>query len=112
MDLSVAAAVEPERLTWDEIRRRHPDEWVVLVESDWFDERSFKLRSAIVFGHSPRRTEVSPTVKRAYSTYREVGTFWTGPIRGPIPRFYIVSFLRHFNYEVRSQEGALRVERC
>ena len=35
-----------ERLTWDEIATKYPDQWVGLVDVDWEDEAN--VRSAIV----------------------------------------------------------------
>ena len=39
-----------ERLTWDEICARYPDQWVVLVEVDYADAELIDVRSAIVAG--------------------------------------------------------------
>jgi hypothetical protein len=82
-------ASEPERLTWAEIRRRYPDQHVVLVETDWGDGTSFEFRHAVVFGCAPTEKEASPIVKQAFLKYRRVGTRWTGPPRRPDPRFEI-----------------------
>lgn len=35
-----------QRLTWDEIAAKYPDQWVGLVDIDWEDEAN--IRSAIV----------------------------------------------------------------
>jgi hypothetical protein len=64
-----------ERLTWDQICSRFPDEWVVLVETDWVNDRDFEFGTA------------SPHIKAAFDHYPQIGCFWTGEIRGPIPRF-------------------------
>jgi hypothetical protein len=82
-------AADPERLTWSEICKRYPDEWVVFVDADWADEGDFDFASAIVIAHHKRRKDASPGIKAAHARaqYREIGCFWTGERRGPIPRF-------------------------
>ena len=77
-----------QRLTWIEICERYPDEWVVLVDTEWVNDRDFDFGSTIVFAHHKRRKDASPDVKAAFEHYDSVGTFWTGKIRGPIPRFF------------------------
>jgi hypothetical protein len=76
-----------ERLTWSEICKRYPDEWVVFVDADWINETDFEFSSATVIAHHKRRKDASPDVKAARAQDREVGCFWTGELRGPIPRF-------------------------
>jgi hypothetical protein len=50
------AAVEPERLSWEEICLRYPNQWVVLVEMDWIERNpTFAFRTAVVFAHSEKR---------------------------------------------------------
>lgn len=75
-----------ERLTWAEIRRRFPDEWVVLVETEWRNDRDFAFRLARVVGHRKHRKEASADVKAAFERYDDVGCFWTGAIRVPALR--------------------------
>ena len=76
-----------ERLTRKQICERYPDEWVVLVETDWVNDTDFDFGTAAVLGHFKSRKQASPHIKRAFERYNEVGSFWTGKIRGPIPRF-------------------------
>ena len=77
----------PERLTWDEICRRFPDEWVVLVDIDWVNDTDFEFGAAVVIARYRRRKDASPDIKAVRARNVEVGCFWTGEIRGPIPRF-------------------------
>ncbi|HEY1558138.1 MAG TPA: hypothetical protein VGF94_25080 [Kofleriaceae bacterium] len=77
------------RLTWDEICKRFPDEWVVLVETSWENDTDFDFGTAVVLAHHKQRKTASPDVKAAFGHYDEVGCFWTGEVRGPIPRFSI-----------------------
>lgn len=62
---------------------------MVLVETDWVNETDFEFGTAVVVAHHERRKDASPDVKLAFETYDEVGTFFTGKIRGPIPRFFV-----------------------
>ena len=79
----------PERLTWKQICERYPDEWVVLVDTEWANDTDFDFGTTIVFAHHKRRKDMSPDVKSAFERYESVGTYWTGKMRGPIPRFMI-----------------------
>lgn len=98
MQANEARAVigDSERLTWGEICKRYPDEWVVFVDADWADETDFEFSSAAVIAHHKRRKDASPDVKAARAQGREVGCFWTGELRGPI----------------RSLEGRILVDRA
>ena len=73
-----------ERFTWDEIRSRYPDEWVVLVDIDWIEEDG-EFRTAVVLGHGRDRRaslrEASP-VPRGYCEFAHE---FTGAIRIPTP---------------------------
>lgn len=65
-----------EVLSWDEIRRRYPDEWVVLVDSDW---TNMVTTSGVVYAHARDK-------KTAYELargLREVAIFWTGELHNP-----------------------------
>ena len=79
----------PERLTWKQICERYPDEWVVLVDTEWVNDTDFDFGTTIVLAHHERRKDMSPDVKAAFERYESVGTYWTGTLRGPIPRFMI-----------------------
>lgn len=64
-----------EKLSREEIWRRHPNEWVVLVDTD----RSNMVTTAgVVYGHSPIRDEARGL--------RACAIFWTGRIRSPTTR--------------------------
>ena len=78
----VQESAESERLTWDEICRRHIDQWVVLVDIDWINDTDFEFGAATVIACAPRRKDASPIVKQAHETHQEVGCFYTGPLFG------------------------------
>ncbi len=55
-----------EKLTWDEIKQRYPDEWVALVDYDWPAED--EVKAGVVFAHSASRSsllEMEKGLKRA-----------------------------------------------
>ena len=69
---------------WDDAGR--PDEWVVIVDADWVDDHNFAFGTALVFSHRKHRREANADLG-ACREYENVGCFFTGRIRGPIPRF-------------------------
>ncbi|HEY0987678.1 MAG TPA: hypothetical protein VGD80_11530 [Kofleriaceae bacterium] len=87
--MSEAARVDqvPEHMSWKQICERYPDEWVVLVDASWVNDTDFEFGTASVIGHFKSRKDASPHIKAAFQHHREVGSFWTGAIRGPVPRF-------------------------
>ena len=78
-----APTAAAERLMWAEIQRRLPDEWVVLVDTDWANDHDFEFGTALVVGHRKRRKDASAVVKAAFESHQDVGCFWTGEIRVP-----------------------------
>jgi hypothetical protein len=78
-----------DRLSWSEVCARFPNEWVVVTNIDRANDTDLEFRAASVVGHFKRRKEASPRIKSALAHHDEVGCYWTGEIRGPIPRFSI-----------------------
>jgi hypothetical protein len=66
-----------EPLSWDEIRRRYPDEWVALVEIDWIEDTD-EFRTARVAGHGPRRRDPIVQARPLHDRYEEIGHYFTG----------------------------------
>lgn len=89
MSEALSLTVVPERLTWSEICRRFPDQWVVLVGADWADDHNFEFGSAHVFAHHESRGQATKDMGEACRSFENVGCFFTGRIRGPIPRFAV-----------------------
>jgi hypothetical protein len=87
-DVATRSTVSDERLTWEEIKSRYPDEWVLLIE---FDEREDKddadWDSAIVAAHAPRRAEAYANAREIVERHKHVGFFFTGRVRSPISVF-------------------------
>jgi len=78
MQPDVARRVE--RVTWSEACRRYPNKWVVVVEMETASDSYNPFDTAVVVAHHDRRVDASPSVKAAFQTHDEVGSFWTGRI--------------------------------
>ena len=104
-----APTAAAERLTWAEIQRRFPDEWVVLVDTDWTNGQDFDFGTALVVGHRKRRKDASTLVKAAFESHQDVGCFWTGEIRAPGLRHAVPTLTRAMT--VSSAKGRLLVDR-
>ncbi|HEY4176228.1 MAG TPA: hypothetical protein VGM90_05335 [Kofleriaceae bacterium] len=76
--VSDVATEQSDRMTWAEMCRAYPDEWVVLTDIAWVDESAFEFSSAIVVGHFAMRRTASPKVKAAFAQYPNVFAFHTG----------------------------------
>ena len=81
------SASEPsELLSWGEICRRYPDQWVALVEIEWVDED--EVRAARVAGHGPHRADPLEQARHLHARYEEIGHFFTGRVRAPRLGFF------------------------
>ncbi len=90
--MDVALRIEPtisEPLTWDEIRRRYPEEWVCLVEMDRLEEHNFEFRSARVVGHGRTRREPLEQARPLRGLYDTIGHYYTGQVVGPAVRHFL-----------------------
>ena len=45
-----------EKLSWDQIKKRYSDEWVMLIDYDWPEGTPWP-KSGVVWVHSPNRRE-------------------------------------------------------
>lgn len=75
-------AAEPvERLTWDEIRSRYPDQWVVLADIARVNRTDFAFTGAEVVATFAERKAATPTMKELHAANRcSVGCFFTGKL--------------------------------
>ena len=73
-----------ERLTWDQICQRYPDEWVVLVEFERPDPDDLAFDAAVVLSHHKTSKAASPDVKAALKHGQEAGSFFTGQLIPPL----------------------------
>lgn len=65
-------------MTWSEICKQYPDQWVCLAEADFLAPDSTALRSARVIGHGRRRRESLEQARQWLHTYRSTCLFFTG----------------------------------
>jgi hypothetical protein len=79
---SLQPAPRAERLSWNQICKRYPDQWVAIVDIEDV-EGAVDITSAVVFAHCDKRDQLSPHVRAAHQQFISIGTFWTGTIRGP-----------------------------
>jgi hypothetical protein len=79
-----SAAADLERLTWDEVRRRYPDQWVTLVDIDWVNETDFEFRTALAIGAATRRPDAMNQARSMIDRYPGFACFYTGRIRAPL----------------------------
>ena len=75
--------------SWKEMCERYPDQWVVLVETDWLTRSSLDFRSARVVGHGTR-AEADDVADVAIQQYGGIGVFFTGRIKAPFPPILIL----------------------
>lgn len=67
-----------ERLTWDEIKRRYPDQWVALVDVEW--PNMGEISSGVVYAHDPDHGSLLEKQKHLKSA----AILWTGRKRGVV----------------------------
>ena len=81
--MSEAHAIGSERLTelltWKEICKRYPEQWVALVEMDW-NEETDEFTVARVAGHGTTRRAPFDQMRAAGLQYEDVGHFFTGRV--------------------------------
>jgi len=78
MTIAQRAPTLSEPLTWEQICRRHPDQWVCLVEFDRIDPGRFAFRTARVVGHDSHRRSAVEQSRPWWRVYEEVGQHFTG----------------------------------
>jgi hypothetical protein len=65
-----------EKLTWDEITKRYPDEWVALVDVEW--PNMGDVVGGVVFAHDPDHA----TLLEKQRHLKSGAVLWTGKKRG------------------------------
>lgn len=65
-----------EKLTWDEIKAQHPDEWVALVDYDW--PNMGRVTAGIVHSHHPDKKKLM----EMQHGLKDAAILWTGKMRG------------------------------
>ena len=102
---------------WNEICRRLPGQWVVLVAIDWTDDDGNDLRTAFVAGHARDRSAARAEARSLLAVFDEVGTYFTSsavvpampPIlhtmAGPVPEPRVAGTV-HNLHELRALHSA------
>jgi len=72
-----------ERLTWEQICERYPEQWVVMVDHDWQPHNITELKTARVLAVGDSRAEAKERARPQLDSIYEWGCHFTGPIRGP-----------------------------
>lgn len=74
----VEPIIETERVyrTMEEIYRRYPNEWVVIVDCD---APGMVMQGGVVHAHCPNRKALSPIIRSLW----DCGIYWTGKKRHP-----------------------------
>jgi hypothetical protein len=73
-----------ERLTWQQIRERYPDQWVILIDHDWQEHDLTRYSTARVLAYGSTRADAVARGRPALDAYRSYGCRYTGTIRGPM----------------------------
>ena len=73
-----------EPLTWSEICRRFPDQWIALVALDWADDRDEPFRTALIAGCGSRREELAQA-RPLRRLFDPIGPFFTGDPPAALP---------------------------
>jgi hypothetical protein len=73
-----------ERLTWQQIRERYPDQWVVLVDHDWQEDDITRYNTTRVLACGASRAEAVAHARPAVDAHQCYGCRYTGTIRGPM----------------------------
>ena len=61
-----------DKMTWEEIRQKFPNEWVALVEVEWPDTGD--VQAGVVYAHSPSKKQLIELQKGLSSA----AVVWTG----------------------------------
>jgi hypothetical protein len=114
-----AASITPtisDALTWDEICRRYPDEWVCLVEIDRVDPDRHHFDTARVVGHGRTHREPSDQASPWWEYYDEIARYFTGwsasMLAAPPVRFVRIDIPMGVPviYQVRDEKSGLTTE--
>jgi hypothetical protein len=80
---SVVAMTTDERLTWEQICERYPEQWVLLVDHERLPHDVAGFKSARVLAVGRSRAEAKERARPQLESYYRWGCHFTGPVRGP-----------------------------
>jgi hypothetical protein len=83
------ASTISEPLTWRQICKRYPEQWVCICDVDWVNEQDFEFGTARVVGHGGSRNTPLEQARAWRQQYPEIGHFFTGRVRAPVPRLFL-----------------------
>ncbi|HWO18204.1 MAG TPA: hypothetical protein VNO30_05490 [Kofleriaceae bacterium] len=72
-----------ERLTWEQICERYPEQWVIMVDHDWQPHNITEFKTARVLAIGNSRIEAKERARPQLDSIHEWGCHFTGLIRGP-----------------------------
>lgn len=77
--LAFHSAPAAERLSMMEIKARYPNQWVVLVDVDWYSDSSPDFRTAVVIaaGNDGREVLLRPEADEAMGRYKRIAHLHT-----------------------------------
>jgi len=73
------AMVITKRMTWDEIRARYPDQWVIMVDHDWPGDRT-AISTARILACGAERSDALLRARPALESYECYGCRFTGEL--------------------------------
>ena len=77
------AMTTDQRLTWQQICERSPEQFVVLVDHDQLPHDAAGFKTARVLAVGDSRAEAKQRARPQLDSIYEWGCHFTGPIRGP-----------------------------
>jgi hypothetical protein len=77
------ATATDERLTWEQICERYPEQWVVLIDHERLAHGGAGFKTARVLAVGSSRAEAKERARPQLDSIYSWGCNFTGPIRGP-----------------------------
>ena len=72
-----------ERLTWEQICERYPEQWVIMVDHDWQAHNITELKTARILAVGTSRAEAKERARPQLDSIHEWGCHFPGQSRGP-----------------------------
>jgi hypothetical protein len=74
------AVADLEKLSWDEIRKRYPDEYVILADYAFDDNED--IAQGVVWAHGQSRDAAYENLQRAGERPNPIAVRYTGEVKG------------------------------
>jgi hypothetical protein len=72
-------------VSWDEITRRFPSQWIMLVAIDWTDDDGREIQTAFVAGCGATRRAARAMARPLLGVFHKVGCFHTRELVPALP---------------------------